>query len=80
MQVPVLMMMPMLMGDAWQHATIESTTGQNRQLVTGEPTTLLPATATTSAPLITPTIAAMLLMTLLVLITIALHFKHKRTE
>ena len=74
------MMMPMLMGAAWQHATIESTTGLNRQLVTGEPTTLLPATATTSAPLITPTIAAMLLMTILTLITIALHFKHKRTE
>lgn len=63
---PERMMMPVLMGDAWLHATIDDGQGSSRPLVTGAPRWLIRPQWQPAPPVITPGQVGLILLVLLV--------------
>jgi hypothetical protein len=73
-------MVPVMMGEAWQHAVItDATTGQQRPLVIGKPVILCKQTYYPTAPLVTPGLAGTGLLLAIIAIAI-LYYKKKKTK
>lgn len=77
---PEKMMMPVLMGDAWQHATIDDAGGHSRPLVVGQPQVLVGQTWTPEPPAVTPLIAGITLAAACLAAVTVLIWKKKHTN